>query len=204
MANTKGRGARSIEVMVLPWRMTDMLSRTRFDMSRALKGEHLEALKTAAKRCVRCAAQTRCEQWIAQHQRGEGNPVPSFCPNAHFIRSNRPCSALPPMQGAKAAQKLLEAAPFDPATIKVLMRALEDAWIRLETTTEPETPDDTWLSLAHAIVSKPLLIRDVPAMVRLQGPQRRRTRLGGGYFFDCASAVCLARPSSKAFSSPAT
>jgi hypothetical protein len=152
MANHKGRPPRSTEVMVLPWRMTDMLSRTRFDMSRALKGEHWEALKTAAERCVRCAAQTRCEQWIAQHQQGEGNPVPSFCPNAHFIRSNRPC-ALPPMQGAKAAQKLLEAAPFDPATIKVLLRALEDAWLRLGTTTEPETLDDTWLSLAHAIVA---------------------------------------------------
>ena len=57
------------------------------------------------------------------------------------------------MQGAKEAQKLLEAAPFDPAIIKVLMRALEDAWLRLETATEPERLDDTWLSLAHAIVA---------------------------------------------------
>jgi hypothetical protein len=133
--------------------MTDMLSRTRFDMSRALKAENWEAFKTAAKTCVGCAAQTECAQWIAQHPQGEGNPVPSFCPNARFIRSNRPCRGLPPMQGAKEAQKLLEAAPFDPAIIKVLMRALEDAWLRLETATEPERLDDTWLSLAHAIVA---------------------------------------------------
>lgn len=151
MANEKGRPARSTEVMFLPWRMTDVLSRTRFDMNRALQSRHWEALKTAAQTCVRCPAETECERWIAKHRQGENNPVPSFCPNAPFIRSHGRRPAFPPVRGAMEAQKLLEAAPFDPATNKLLLRALEEAWARLESTIEPERID--WLSLAHAIVT---------------------------------------------------
>jgi hypothetical protein len=153
MANKKGRPARSTEVMLLPWRMTDVLSRTRFDINRALQNRHWEALKTATQTCVRCAAETECERWIAKHRQGESNPVPSFCPNAQFIRANGSRRALPPVRGAMEAHKLLEAAPFDPATIKLLLRALEEAWARLESTIKPESIDDTWLSLAHAIVA---------------------------------------------------
>src|SRR5262245_2122256 len=153
MANKKGRPARSTEVMFLPWRMTDVLSRTRFDISRALQSRHWEALKTAAQTCVRCPAETECERWIAKHRQGESNPVPSFCLNTPFIRSHGRRTALPPVRGAMEAHKLLEAAPFDPATIKLLLRVLEEAWARLESIIEPDRIDDTWLSLAHAIVA---------------------------------------------------
>ena len=84
----KNRPARSADVTSLPPLMTDMLSRTRFDMRHALNENNREALKTAAERCARCSVQAECQQWIAHHQEGENNPVPSFCPNAPYIRSN--------------------------------------------------------------------------------------------------------------------
>ena len=38
------------------------------------------------------------ERWIAKHQQGESNPVPSFCPNAPFIGSNGPRRARDALQ----------------------------------------------------------------------------------------------------------
>ena len=151
--NRKHRPRRSSELVFLPWRMTDMLSRTRFDMSRALTVKNWGALKTAAQTCMDCAAKTDCERWIANHQQGEDNAVPSFCRNAHFIGSNGPRPIRPSLRGATEARTLLEAAPFQPALIKVLVRALEEAWLKIRTTVEPERIDDTWLSLAQAIVA---------------------------------------------------
>jgi uncharacterized protein DUF6455 len=74
MPNNKGRAKRS-SVMFLPWRMTDILSRTQFDIHRALQSQNLGAFKTAAETCSRCSATTECERWIAKHRQGESNPV---------------------------------------------------------------------------------------------------------------------------------
>jgi len=51
------------------------------------------------------------------------------------------------------ARKLLDAAPFEPDTVKVLKQALDEAWARIAPTIEPDRVDDTRLSLAHAIVA---------------------------------------------------
>jgi len=107
MANKQGRSRRSTEVIFLPRRMTDMLSRTRFDMSRALQGKNWEAFKTAAKTCVHCSAQGECEQWIATHPQGEENPVPGFCPNAHYMASHAPRRVPAAMPGKRKAAKRL-------------------------------------------------------------------------------------------------
>ena len=151
--NRKHRPRRSSETVVLPRRMTDVLSRTRFDMSRALTAKNWAALKTAAQTCLECAAKLECERWIANHQQGESNAVPRFCRNAHFIRSNAPRPIRPSMRGAPLARTVLEAAPFEPALIEVLVRAFEQAWLQIRPTVEPKRIEDTWLSLAHAIVT---------------------------------------------------
>jgi hypothetical protein len=51
------------------------------------------------------------------------------------------------------ASKLLDAAPFEPNTVKVLKRAFDEAWARIAPTIVPDRVDDTRLSLAHAIVA---------------------------------------------------
>jgi len=89
MANTSDRAAGSAAGIIVPLQLAEVISRTRFDIRRALRGKNREKLKTAAQICERCSAKAECEQWIAKHQKGDRSPVPSFCPNAPLIRSNR-------------------------------------------------------------------------------------------------------------------
>jgi hypothetical protein len=51
------------------------------------------------------------------------------------------------------ASKLLDAAPFEPETVKVLKQAFDEAWARIAPSIVPDRVDDTRLSLAHAIVA---------------------------------------------------
>lgn len=51
------------------------------------------------------------------------------------------------------AQKLLDAAPYGPETLKVLKQALDEAWASIASTTTPDMVENTRLSLAHAIVA---------------------------------------------------
>jgi hypothetical protein len=51
------------------------------------------------------------------------------------------------------ASKLLDAAPFEPDTVKVLKQAFDEAWVRIAPSIVPDRIDDTRLSLAHAIVA---------------------------------------------------
>jgi hypothetical protein len=51
------------------------------------------------------------------------------------------------------ARKLLDAAPHDPDTVKVLQQALDEAWASIASTTRPDMIENTRLSLAHAIVA---------------------------------------------------
>jgi len=51
------------------------------------------------------------------------------------------------------AQELLDAAPYDRHTVKVLKQALADAWATIARTTRPDLVQNTRLSLAHAIVA---------------------------------------------------
>jgi hypothetical protein len=90
MAEKKRRAGRWSGAIFVPSRLTDMLSRTRFSITRALNRKAEAAFKTAAKTCLDCTEQDKCQQWIASHPEGEGNAVPSFCPNANFIRRNSP------------------------------------------------------------------------------------------------------------------
>jgi hypothetical protein len=51
------------------------------------------------------------------------------------------------------ARKLLDAAPFEVETIKVLKQALDAAWGSIAPSISVDMVDDTRLSLAHAIVA---------------------------------------------------
>jgi hypothetical protein len=51
------------------------------------------------------------------------------------------------------ARRLLDAAPFEPETIKVLKQAFDAAWVSIAPSILPDRVDDTRLSLAHAIVA---------------------------------------------------
>src|SRR5262249_12460 len=90
MANKKDRRAASPEVMILPLQLSEMLSRTPFDLPPALQGKKWGAPQTAAPACNTCLPPAECERSVAKQQQGDGSPVPSFCPNARFIRSNAP------------------------------------------------------------------------------------------------------------------
>jgi len=51
------------------------------------------------------------------------------------------------------ASKLLDAAPFEPDTVKVLKQAFDAAWASIAPSIGQDRVDDTQLSLAHAIVA---------------------------------------------------
>lgn len=51
------------------------------------------------------------------------------------------------------ARKLLDAAPFEPETIKALKQAFDAAWESISPSITRDRIDDTRLSLAHAIVA---------------------------------------------------
>ena len=51
------------------------------------------------------------------------------------------------------ARKLLDAAPFEPETVKVLKQAFDAAWASIAPSIGRDRIDDTRLSLAHAIVA---------------------------------------------------
>lgn len=51
------------------------------------------------------------------------------------------------------ARKLLDAAPFEAETVKVLKQAFDAAWASIAPSIGPDRVDDTRLSLAHAIVA---------------------------------------------------
>jgi hypothetical protein len=89
MAKQKRRPGPSSDIIVLPERMTDMLSRTRFNIERALKANNGKAIKAAAATCRGCLVQGECRRWLKSHQEGAANPVPNFCPNEPFIRAHR-------------------------------------------------------------------------------------------------------------------
>lgn len=88
MAKQKRRPRQASEITVLPEPMTDMLSRTRFNIDRALKANNGKAMTAAAATCRGCTVQGECRRWLERHQEGAGHPVPNFCPNAPFIRAN--------------------------------------------------------------------------------------------------------------------
>jgi hypothetical protein len=72
--------------MKLPTRMTDVMSRIRFNLLRALQKDRLEALEAAADNCRHCTHDCACDTWIASHSEGEGVAPPDFCPNRKFLR----------------------------------------------------------------------------------------------------------------------
>jgi len=51
------------------------------------------------------------------------------------------------------AQKLLDAAPFDPQIVKLLKQAFDGAWESIRDATAPERINDVWVSLAHALIA---------------------------------------------------
>jgi uncharacterized protein DUF6455 len=69
--------------------MTEVMSRVRFNLLRALQKDRLEALDAAADNCRHCAHECACDRWIATHNEGEGASPPEFCPNEQFLRAGR-------------------------------------------------------------------------------------------------------------------
>jgi Family of unknown function (DUF6455) len=74
----------------LPFRMTQMLSRVRFDIGEALADANREALDAAAIRCVLCRAHGACDAWTAKHGQGKDLEVPAFCTNKDYVAAFQP------------------------------------------------------------------------------------------------------------------
>ena len=74
--------------MKLPRRLTDVLSRVRFNMHGLLARGKAKDLETAGHLCNRCVVKGRCDRWIATHAEGEAASPPAFCPSAKFIKEN--------------------------------------------------------------------------------------------------------------------
>jgi hypothetical protein len=78
------------ELAILSPRLTDVLSRIRFDVLAALKRRNRGALAFAALACARCRLDGKCRRWIASHRQGEDNQPPAFCPIGNFMRACEP------------------------------------------------------------------------------------------------------------------
>src|SRR5262245_40605451 len=52
------------------------------------------------------------------------------------------------------ASEMLDGAPYGPEIVKVLKRALDEAWASIASTISPDLAENTRLSLAHAIVAR--------------------------------------------------
>jgi hypothetical protein len=82
--------AEEIAAVYLPQRLADVLSRIRFNLSKASEGDKRVALNSAALKCAYCGKTGPCDEWIASHEQGEDNTPPDFCPSAKFMRSVEP------------------------------------------------------------------------------------------------------------------
>jgi len=76
--------------MQLQRRLTDVLSRIRFNLLGAAGSAQRQALEEASRECAQCSEAGTCQRWIAEHEEGEDNPPPDFCPNAALMRSGLP------------------------------------------------------------------------------------------------------------------
>lgn len=61
-------------------RLTDLLSRLRFDYRLLLDESNYAAVAAAAGSCRSCEHTKACDRWRAQHAEGEDNSSPWFCP----------------------------------------------------------------------------------------------------------------------------
>lgn len=86
---TKRNADRTNSNVSLPRRMTDMLSRVRFNLHRALLADSRAALMSAAATCAHCETKRQCDDWIASHSEGDDNSAPDFCPNAAYVQAHR-------------------------------------------------------------------------------------------------------------------
>lgn len=71
--------------MELPWRLSDVLSRLRFDLNRLLSRSGERELDLASGLCASCGNGAECDRWIAGHLEGEDNAPPRFCPNSALL-----------------------------------------------------------------------------------------------------------------------
>jgi hypothetical protein len=51
------------------------------------------------------------------------------------------------------AQKLLDAAPFEPSAVKVLKQAFDEAWLCIALAVDPASVENARMSMAHAIIA---------------------------------------------------
>jgi hypothetical protein len=71
-------------------RLTDVLSRIRFNLLGAAGSTQRQALEEASRLCAHCREAVTCQRWISEHEEGADNPPPDFCPNAGLMRSGLP------------------------------------------------------------------------------------------------------------------
>jgi hypothetical protein len=64
--------------------MDRMIEHTRASRGVALRRENGNAWYEARSRCIECPHDRRCRSWMAAQPDGD---VPSFCPNAEFLRA---------------------------------------------------------------------------------------------------------------------
>jgi hypothetical protein len=65
-----------------PLLLAQLLDRESVDMGPRLTGVGARQFALAARRCMRCAARERCEEWLSQ---GRRSGYQAFCPNTAYI-----------------------------------------------------------------------------------------------------------------------
>ena len=68
-------------------RFTDVLSRVPVDLGEALSEKNAQAMREAAAGCERCEMGEACDTWIEEHEEGDPDKTPSFCPSQQLIDS---------------------------------------------------------------------------------------------------------------------
>ena len=69
----------------LPQQMTDVMSRLPINLKHALQLEGGLAIGVASITRASCDI-LMCHEWIDEHEKGEANTIPEFCPVAKFFQ----------------------------------------------------------------------------------------------------------------------
>lgn len=91
-------------------RLTDLLSRLRLNYSELLDENNRAAVQQATESCRSCSHTVACDRWRKDHQEGEDNATPWFCPALQALGLLAPVSILAHDHGARRDGSMLATA----------------------------------------------------------------------------------------------
>lgn len=91
-------------------RLTDLLSRLRLNYRELLDENNRAAVEQATESCRNCSHTVACDRWRKDHEEGEDNAPPWFCPALQALGLLTPTSILAHEHGARRDVSMLATA----------------------------------------------------------------------------------------------